>query len=141
MSSTGQSLEDSILKKVIQLSNHSFHSFKIVDCSNVKYFDGESFHLIVIFSDSRLSGKVTNLVVILQSSSLSTLNHIRSSNQYNVSPLDKSPLQIKGHNETTSLLSLCRIFKEKQTYIDLRSTGLLRQNIYGPQVCITSSQN
>ncbi|CAL5198134.1 unnamed protein product [Lathyrus oleraceus] len=77
--------------------------------------------------------KVTNLVVILRSSILSTLNHTRGSNQYNVSPLGKSPLQINGHNETTSLHSLCRLFQEKQTYIDLRSTGLLRQNISDSQ--------
>ncbi|KAI5417240.1 hypothetical protein KIW84_042022 [Lathyrus oleraceus] len=79
------------------------------------------------------AAKVTNLVVILRSSILSTLNHTRGSNQYNVSPLGKSPLQINGHNETTSLHSLCRLFQEKQTYIDLRSTGLLRQNISDSQ--------
>lgn len=143
MSSTGQSFEDLILKKVIQLSYYSFHSFIIVDFKNVVMLNIliESIQLIVIFSDSRLAAKVTNLVVILRSSILSTLNHTRGSNQYNVSPLGKSPLQINGHNETTSLHSLCRLFQEKQTYIDLRSTGLLRQNISDSQVYLISSQN
>ncbi|XP_039688988.1 protein ROOT INITIATION DEFECTIVE 3 isoform X2 [Medicago truncatula] len=77
--------------------------------------------------------KVTNLVVIPRSPAFSASNNTRELKRYIVSPLDKCPLQISRYKETTTLLSLCRLFKEKQTYIDLRSTGLLRQNMFGSQ--------
>lgn len=87
-----------------------------------------------------LAGKVTNLVVINRSLVLSTSNHTRATNQYTVSPLDKCPLQMNSYKRTTTLVSLSRLYKEKQTYIDLRSSNLLRQSISDSQVCLNSSQ-
>ncbi|XP_061366533.1 protein ROOT INITIATION DEFECTIVE 3-like [Gastrolobium bilobum] len=74
-------------------------------------------------------GKVTNIVVVPRSSVLHTSNNRRISNEYNVSPLEKYSQSINSSNGTNTLLSLCRLYKEKQTCIDLRSSGFLRQNM------------
>ncbi|KAK7330606.1 hypothetical protein VNO77_24804 [Canavalia gladiata] len=78
-------------------------------------------------------GKVTNLVVVPRSSVLSASNHRRVSNQYAISPLNKYPELLNSFRGTTTLLSLCRLYQENQTCIDLRSTGLLRQKVSASQ--------
>ncbi|KAE9610131.1 putative transcription factor WD40-like family [Lupinus albus] len=74
-------------------------------------------------------GKVTNLVVVMRSSMLSRSksNHKKVSNQYIVSPLDKCSEPYNSMKGATTLVSLCGLYKENQSSIDLRSACLLRQ--------------
>lgn len=81
-----------------------------------------------------LTGKVNNLVVVPRSSVLSSSHMRRVLNQYTVSQLEKYPQLINSSKESMTLLSLCRLYKEKQSSINLRSTGFLRQNMLGSQV-------
>ncbi|KAJ1413276.1 WD40/YVTN repeat-like-containing domain superfamily [Sesbania bispinosa] len=78
-------------------------------------------------------GNATNLLVVPRSSVLFASNHRRVTDQYFVSPLDKYPQLINSSRGTTTLRSLCRLYKEKQASIDLRSTCLLRQNMFSSQ--------
>ncbi|RDX64740.1 Protein ROOT INITIATION DEFECTIVE 3, partial [Mucuna pruriens] len=96
------------------------------DCT-ICIWDIFSWEIIRRFSLQK--GKVTNLVVVSRSSLSSSSNHRRFSNQYYVSPLDKYPELFNSCKGTTTLLSLCRLYKGNQTSIDLKSDGLLRQNI------------
>ncbi|XP_019463070.1 PREDICTED: protein ROOT INITIATION DEFECTIVE 3-like [Lupinus angustifolius] len=73
-------------------------------------------------------GKVTNLVVVMRSSMLSKSNHKKVSNQYIVSPLHKCHEPYNSFKGATTLVSLCGLYKENQSSIDLRSATLLRHH-------------
>ncbi|KAE9612371.1 putative transcription factor WD40-like family [Lupinus albus] len=76
-------------------------------------------------------GKVTNLVVVMRSSMLSRSksNHkkVSISILFIVSPLDKCSEPYNSMKGATTLVSLCGLYKENQSSIDLRSACLLRQ--------------
>lgn len=84
---------------------------------------------------SLTTGKVTNLVVVSQSSLLnSTSNQRKVSNGYCVSPLDK---YLQGNNSfkgTTTFLSACQLPKANQTCTDFKSAGLMTQKVTSLQV-------
>ncbi|KAK7291561.1 hypothetical protein RIF29_06803 [Crotalaria pallida] len=71
-------------------------------------------------------GRVTNLAVVMWSSMLSTSNNKKVPGQYIIPPLDKYSEPYSPFKGATTLISLCDLYKENQTCIDLRSMGLLR---------------
>ncbi|KAJ7956069.1 protein ROOT INITIATION DEFECTIVE 3-like [Quillaja saponaria] len=74
-------------------------------------------------------GAVTNVAVIPQSSLLSASNRKRVSNCFNVCLLDKYPQQASSSSGTITHLSLCQLYKEKQTSSALQLTDSLSRHI------------
>lgn len=99
------------------------------------YLGSLNMHQIVVFCP--LTGRITNLVAVPQSSLISTSNRKRVLNQFSVSPLDKYPQPDNLLKSTIPLFPSLQPLRENLNSIGFTSTGSLNQQILDTKVSLS----